>query len=215
MNGPDAHPASTSLSGTLNASANMATEEASALLISGHRSKLQPPLRMAAARCAYRLASVTGQFDAGGIRAIRAAALFAAQFDHADELLGRVDDLDSPRVEATAARYLIQFKAKPGEEPAEHLQGRNACVFRGKLDPLADFCEAVAIPECGFVQRCARIDGSGEPVNADRQSSIGVPEFTDSPVRRGESRSGQHRTIAGHRLRPFYAARTPATNTGR
>ncbi len=42
------------------------------------RSKLQPPLRMAAARCANGLASIAREFDANGVRAVRATAINAA-----------------------------------------------------------------------------------------------------------------------------------------
>ncbi len=142
---------------------------------------------MAAARCANGLASIAREFYANGVGAVRAAAVLPAQFDHAHELFGRIDDLDSPLVEAAWARRLIQFKAKPGEEPAEHLERHDAGVVAGQVNPLPDILIRVAIKEADLSKGFQHVDGSGKPVNADRQGSVGVPEFTDSPVRRGES----------------------------
>ena len=163
---------------------------------------------MAAARCANGLASIAREFDAHGVRAICAATMLPAQLDHAHELFGGVDDLDSPLVEAARARRLIQLQAKPGEEPAEHLERHDAGVVAGQVNPLPDVLIRIAIEEADLPEGFQHVDGSGKPVNADRQGSIGVPEFTDSPVRRGESQLTSHHAALRCSIREQSRARS-------
>lgn len=128
------------------------------------RSKLQPPLRMAAARCANVLAALAGKIDTGGNGAVDTLAAIAAQFDHADELLFGVVDLDAPLVEATATRRIIQLKAKTTKEPRKHVEGGNTGIVGTGVDPLTGLVLCVAVQEARLTQCDEKIDRGGEPV---------------------------------------------------